>query len=193
MRRSLAILVIAIVASALAAAQQPAPSVTVKRVVVAAGVLPASDLDHLQQAMQARLCPKAAAEACIAAEARRALQQVGYVKAEVKTAKLEFPDKTRPLDVIATLDVVPGYSYTLKDMKLKGAESLSFWQKYKVPKPETGKRFDVEDINRAANAIVHAYTENGKSAPVVIPNLTLDDVKKEVTVLLDVEEQVARK
>jgi outer membrane protein assembly factor BamA len=95
--------------------------------------------------------------------------------------------------VTATLSVETGDKYKIKRLRVKGAESLSALQQYRLPTPRTGESYSRAAVYRVISALYHIYADKGFSRPIIVPVMLYDDAAKEVEIVLNVDESSMKK
>ncbi len=170
--------------------QAPSDRVTLHEVKLrGAESLSPAEREFVQQAVQGRLCGRKTAQLCIAQAVTNALQQEGYARAKAKTENLEFPDRERPQDAVATVGVVPGKTYRVKEVKFTGVTALSSRELKRLPQVEAGKLFNVEQVTELVGALRSAYGDKGYREVAIVPELFLDDAAQTVIVTVNVQEE----
>ena len=188
-RRKLCPVLLSAILLAPARPQTPPDRVTLHEVkLLGAESLSPAEQGFVQQAVQGRLCGRKTVQLCIAQAVTNALQQEGYARAKAKTEDLEFPNRERPQDAVATVSVVPGKTYRVKELRFTGITALSSRDLKRLPQVEAGKPFNVEQVTELVGALRSAYGGKGYREAAIVPELFLDDAAQTVIVTVHVQE-----
>jgi len=171
-----------------ALAQSSPETVTLAKVKLVANV-PSKDAQFVQDAVQAQLCKRKSAGACVERLVVKAFQRRGYVRASAKVQQITFANPARPQDFTAIVNVEPGKIYKLAKIEVTHNTVLSAAELSALPQPAQGKPLDAEEWENFVDAMENAYRRKGHSEFTFLPSMRLSDSEGTVVLSLDVIEE----
>ena len=119
---------------------------------------------------------------------REAYQANGYFKVEVSDPIMRTGGSATTSWLDLTVSVIPGSQYRLRSVQWKNETVFSASELLRLMPIHTGEIFNVGRITEGLQAVREAYRSRGYINFTSVPDTTLDDVERTVSLQIDVDE-----